>query len=650
MKISSLFTSLTASLRRRPVVSALLLALLAAAAVVAVKSRGPEGPVLSYYPVKRGDFLISIVEGGNIEAVNEVVVRSEVEGTARIIYIVPEGNQVTNGQLLVELDSASSQDAVNQQQINVEKAQFALIQAEQQLEIQKSMVESEISAAKLKLEFAEKDLEKFEKGEAAQSLRNAQIEITNVFESLKIAEEKLGWTEKLFEKGFETKANLDRDRLSVSQTKLKLEQAQKNLWMIETFDNPKKRRTLESAVQEAKDDLARVKLQGERKLAQYEADVTTQKSTLELSKKKLERDMKQLAATKIYAPQDGLVVYGGSGGDRRFSSESMIEEGATVRNRQELIKLPDISEMKLIVKIHETHINNIRRGQLAYVVLDGMPDKRFQGVVNKVAPLPDSASRWGNPNLKVYATEILIQDKLPNVKPGVSARAEIIITNLPNVLTVPIQCVTTRKGQQVVFLETAPQVPVPVKVGLYNTKFIEIVSGVKEGDRVLLSPPFDAQEKDLAGAIIAGDETVTNTAARPLPPEKANGVNGGGENSGEIRPGRGGRGGGLNGGGGEGGRGFGRGDRTDGGSGFGPPGGQGFGPGGGEGVRGPGGGGFGPGSGKGGGFNREEMMKRFDKNGDGVIDEEERAAMRELFGKGRRGTNAPPIQPPSPNP
>ena len=139
------------------------------AAAIAAGPRGARDPALrqpsrppaaslSYYEVKRGDFLISIVEGGNIEAVNEVVVRSEVEGTARIIFIVPEGSTVKKGDLLVELDSSAVQDAVNQQQINVEKAQFALIQAEQQLDIQKSMVDSEIAAALLKVEFAQTDL------------------------------------------------------------------------------------------------------------------------------------------------------------------------------------------------------------------------------------------------------------------------------------------------------------------------------------------------------------------------------------------------------------------------------------------------------------------------------------------------------------
>jgi HlyD family secretion protein len=216
-------------------------------------------------------------------------------------------------------------DAVNQQQINVEKAQFALIQAQQQLDIQKSVVDSEMDAAKLKVEFAESDLRKYAEGEALQTRRNAQIEITNVIETLRINEERLEWTEKLYAQGYETKSTLDNHRLAVSQAKLKLEHANKSLWMIESFDEPKQRRTLEAALQEARENYDRVKLQGERKLAQFEADAQTQKKTLDLNQAKLDRDRKQLEATKIYAPQDGLVVYssGGGGGDRRWSNESM---------------------------------------------------------------------------------------------------------------------------------------------------------------------------------------------------------------------------------------------------------------------------------------------------------------------------------------
>jgi HlyD family secretion protein len=643
-------------LRRKPVVAVVAAVALIAVAAIFINSTRPVALGFNSYEVKQGDFLISVVEGGTVEAVREQSIRSEVEGTARIVYIVPEGTYVKKDQLLVSLDSSASQDAVNQQQINVEKADFAHIQAQQQLEIQKSIVDSEVSAAKLKVEFAQSDLDKYVKGEMLQARRNSQIDITNVLENLKIAEERLEWTDALYKDGYETKSNLDKDRLTVSQTKLKLEQAEQALWMLQTFDEPKKKRTLEASLQEAQDNLDRVRLQGERKLAQFQADVETQKSTLELSRRKLERDQKQLQATRIVAPQDGLVVYATGGG--HFSSESMIEEGAVVRYRQEIIKLPDISEMKLSVKVHESYVNHVRLGQPAYVVMDAMPDRRFRGEIMRVAPLPDSQSRWGNPNLKVYATEILITDKLPDVKPGVSARAEIVITNLLNVLTAPIQAVTTRKGQQVVFLESAPQRPVPVQVGYYNAKFIEITSGLKAGARVLLSPPFDTEGKDLAGSIITkGDALPTATNANRAAQFSArtreeNGSPGLEEGRGRrerasseaLSPG-GGPGPGLR-------------------PGSEPPGGREDrrrGPGldlagplgqpGSEAARGPEGG---RGEGQRGGrgrFNREGFMKQFDTNGDGQLDEKERAAVQERFGRdrGRPGasTNAPPTQLPA---
>ncbi len=547
-----------------------------------------------FFEAKRGDFLISVVEGGTLEAVNEVIVRSEVEGTARIIHIVPEGSYVKKGDLLVELDSSQAQDQVNQQNIAYEKARFALIQAKEQLTIQKSAVDSEVRAAELKAEFAKTDLKKYIEGESLQLKRNLEIETKNVEENLALAKERLDWSEKLHAQGFETKSNLDKDRLAVSQYILRLEQAKNALQMFETFDFPKQKRQQESNVDQADKELERVKLQGERKLAQFEADVTTQQSTTELSRKKLERDQANLNGCKIFAPQDGLVVYAISG--NRFSSESLIEGGATVRNRQELIKLPDISEMKLMIKIHESHINMIKPGLPAFVVLDSMPDQRFRGTVKKVALLPDAQSRWGNPNLKVYATEIVLTDTLPNVKPGVSARAEIVVHNLQNVLTVPLQAVTTQQGRQVVYVagRGGPKA-VSVEVGRYNTKLIEVVKGLEEGDRVLLAPPLDSEEKDLGGSILTKEEAATLPAPPPSPAKPTAAPSANPPSPAPLAPPP-----------------------------LAAPTAQTENP-----PAAPGGR---AGSGQ---FNREEMMKQalkqFDKNGDGQLDDEERAAMRAYY-------------------
>lgn len=616
-------TNWLSRLRSKPVwLGGAALALLVVAWSIWPTSRG--NAVQEFHTVKRNDFLISIVEGGTLEAVNEVIVRSEVEGTARIIKMVPEGTYVKKGDLLIELDSSQAQDQVNQQLIAYEKAQFALIAAQETLAIQKSIVESEISAADLKLEFAESDLKKYLEGEARQLKRNLEIERSTVEENLVVAKDRYEWSKKLHAKGFETKSNLDKDHLAVMQYTLKLEQSTNALAMFDHFDFPKQKRLLESAVDEAKKELARVKLQGEGKLNQYEADVKTQQSTVELNRAKLQRDQANLAGCKILAPQDGLVVY--AIGSNRFSSESLIEEGATIRNRQELIKLPDVSEMKLAIKIHESHINMIRTGLGAYVVLDSMPDQRFRGTVRKVSLLPDSSSRWGNPNLKVYATEILLVDKLPpDVKPGVSARAEVVITNMQNVVTVPLQAITTRQGKQVAYVQSGGGLkPMPVEVGMYNTRLIQIISGLNEGDRVSLAPPIDTQERDLGGAILAGDEAgaVTNLpAVSPFTDANGNG------RTPALADARGGDAFGPP-GDREGRRSLREGGEAQ--AGLGPPGeGRPYG----EGSERRGGGG--------GRFNREEMLKQYDKDGDGELNEEERnamrTAMRERFGSGQGG-------------
>ena len=477
------------------------------------------------HEIRRGNFAVSVVEGGNLSAVSEVSVRNEVEGVARIIFIVPEGSYVMENDLLVELDSAQAQDQVNQQQIAYERARFGVIQAEQTLEIQRSTTNSEIRAAELKWRFAELDLRKFDEGQRIVDLVDASNKLVTAQAQLAVNLDTYNNTRRLAAKGYETKLREDGDRLTVLNNTNSLIVASNNLWMLRTFDHPKQREKFESDVREATNELARAVAQSIRRIAQYEADLLTQSNTLVLNSRKLERDKKNLDACRIYAPQDGLVVY--ASGENRWSSESLIEEGATVRNRQEIIKLPDTSRMKVTVKVHESHVNMIRPGQPAFVTLDSMPDERFAGIVEKVGLLPDTSSRWGNPNLKVYNTDIHITDKLPDVKPGVSAKAEIIITNVESALSVPIQAVTTLKGQQVVYLARANGNgdPRPVEVGLYNTKYIQILSGVKEGDRVLLSPPFDTQSKDLTGEILAPDEKARIKFTNTTPPAGSTRIN-----------------------------------------------------------------------------------------------------------------------------
>ena len=556
---------------------------------------GDGGTSDSFYTIKRGDFLVSVNAGGTLEAVNQEVIRNEVDGSSRVIYIIPEGTVVKEGDLLVELDSAEAEEQLNQQKLSYEKAVQEFEAAKANLQIEQSQVQSQIDAGILSTNFAYIDYKKFIEGDKLQQLRNAEISIQTVEENLKIAQDRLFWSQRLFKEGFETKTKLEQDQLSVTNSLLNLEQKRTELTMLQNYDLPKLEEQYVSDLIEASNQLSRVILQSTNTLNKAISDLITQSNSLILNKERLDKETEQLEKSKIYAPIGGMVVYAKS--RSRFSSESMIEEGATVRKRQDLITLPDTSQMKVDIKVHESQVNKVKKGQTAFVVLDSMPDERFKGIVSKVAPLPDSASFFSDPNLKEYRTEILVTDQLPDLKPGVSARAEIVITNIANTLKVPIQSVTTVNSQQVVYKSSIGDPErIPVEVGLFNTKFIQILKGVGEGDRILLAPPLKMEEVDLAGEIFDDGEKVSDSDLKPDTKalEKLN-------SKADERGGR---------------------PQMQGG-----PGGQG-------GESKPGGRG-------GGGFNREAMMKRFDTNGDGKVSDEERAAAIKQFQQSRGGGGAP---------
>ena len=497
---------------RRATLAGVILLLLAYAVVRGFTKSGPTQ--INYQAAKRSDFLISIVEGGTVKAVREVTVRSELEGTARILSILPEGTYAKKGDLLVELDSADLRDRLNAQEVVHQNARFAHVQAKENLSIQKSLVESNLKDAELVVEFAVSDLEKYKEGDWPQQKRLGETKITVAQEELQRAKEHYNYTILLEKKGYATKTELEADSLASKLKDIAVEQATEELHLLTKYDFPKSIRRMELKVEQAKMELQRLKQRSVANISSYEEDLNTKQKMLELQQNRLQQLKDQVSLTKIYAPQEGLVIYASSSSP---GSGILIEEGATVRQKQDLIKLPDISQMMVEIRVHESHVQKIKPGLSAYVTIDSIPDKQFKGTVRKVAVLPDASSRYYNPNLKVYATEVLIEDELPrDLKPGISGRAEIIITNLINVLTVPIQAVTTVRGQQVVFVEKGSgYIAVPVEAGLYNDRLIEIKSGLEADQRVLLSPQSASDNIDLSGSIVANEEKKNDPTNAP---------------------------------------------------------------------------------------------------------------------------------------
>ncbi len=193
-----------------------------------------------------------------------------------------------------------------------------------------------------------------------------------------------------------------------------------------------------------------------------------------------------------------LVVYGRAGMDMMYyGGEEQIREGASVREQQVIITIPDLTKMQLKVKIHESYIKKVKKDQKVTMKVDAFPDQRLQGKVTQVAVLPDSQNRWMNPDMKVYLTTIEIDGSYDWLKPGMSSKAEIFVNRLTNVVYVPMQAIAPEEGKQYCYVSAGlKQDRREVVTGEFNDEFIEIKKGINPGDLVVLRPASENEGKD----------------------------------------------------------------------------------------------------------------------------------------------------------
>jgi len=508
------------------------------------------------YTVRRGVLPITVTENGDIKAINSKEIKSEVEGRTTIISIVDEGTIITpedvnNGKVLVKLDSSDIEQKLTAQEVQFLSAEASYTDANESLDIQKKQNDSDIKAGQLKIRFALMDLQKYlgdvvaEKlmpapvvpaqvtqaqvspatnpgpehnepspliewrgeiasaieapelgGEALQKLREIDNNITLAESRFENKSDELMWTEKLYKKQYVTETELKADQLEVQSLKIQMEKAGTAKDLFIKYEFPKQTEKLLSDHDEAKRELERIEARARSKLTQAQARLKSSQATYLLQKRRLEKLQKQLKACTIKAPAPGQVVYGSSEQRSWGRQDRQIEEGASIYERQKIISIPDPSEMKVEIKVHETWIDKVKVGQKANITVVAFPDKIFTGKVMKKAPL--AAQQWFlSQDLKVYKTDVNIDGTHDFIKTGMSAKVEIIIDELQDVLIVPIQAVITQEGKKVCYClkKNRPQKR-EVETGLFNNDFVEIKSGLVEGEKVLLNPPRPGESEE----------------------------------------------------------------------------------------------------------------------------------------------------------
>jgi HlyD family secretion protein len=491
--------------------------------------------------VRRGPLRVTVNEGGSLQALRSATVASEVEGETKIVDVIGEGTTITDedvakGKIIVELDRTNLDEKRRSQVITISQAEAALAQASQALKIQVNQNESDLRKASLDVQFARIDLRKYVgddlatrleargdqvasldlkalsadrelRGEALQERSKRESEISLAKEEVARAKDKLKWTDELLAKGYVSKDEQVADALALKRREAELSQAEAALEIFETYEFGKQVQQFASTLHESKEAEGRVKRKADSAVASAEADERGKQEKLSLERLELARIDRQIAACTIRAKSPGLVVYASSEDRGNYmGDEKPIQPGASIRQRQAILSIPDPRALGVRVNVHESALDRVKRDQTAVITVDAFPDRPLAGHVEKMATLPNSANRWQNPDLKLYPTDVAIDDPPATLRPGMSAKVEILVKEIGSTVYVPAQAVAIAAGKPSVWVRTSDgDASRAVRLGLANDRYTEVLEGLTEGEVVLLAPPKDAHAEPAASGERAPD-------------------------------------------------------------------------------------------------------------------------------------------------
>jgi HlyD family secretion protein len=303
----------------------------------------------------------------------------------------------------------------------------------------------------------------------------------------------------------------DRSMAAISSARARLAQAEAQFIQAELSYKRTKQLFEEQTISKSEFE------QAEASYSVAKAEVDAAKYSVISTEASLKEANENLVKTSIYAPMSGTV------------SMLLVELGERVAGTgmmagTELLRVADLSRMEAQVEVNENDIPRVKLGDTATIEVDAYVDYKFRGIVTEMANSAKttgvSADQVTNFDVKILVLSESYKDLTDKgnehpLRPGMSATVDIRTEIKPGIITVPIQSVTTRTDttevtktlsdediRTLVFITDGERaLAKDVKTGIQDNTYIEIISGVSEGDRVI-SAPFSAISKKLSDSTL----------------------------------------------------------------------------------------------------------------------------------------------------
>jgi multidrug efflux pump subunit AcrA (membrane-fusion protein) len=229
-----------------------------------------------------------------------------------------------------------------------------------------------------------------------------------------------------------------------------------------------------------------------------DADLERLRQKKDKTLRDVDRSKTYLSKMVIRAPNDGIVSVmpnirsQGSWGQ----TPPPYKEGDRASSGSAIAEIPDLSEMRVELKLEEVDRGKLQIGQKIRVKVDAIPDKEFSAQLDWISPIASIAWRGMGLTEKTFPARATLKNLDPRLRPGMSTSAEIIIESMPNSLLIPIKASFMNSGKPAVWVQHGQSFEIrPIEAGKRNDTDLVVLKGLRAGETVTLENPEEAAKK-----------------------------------------------------------------------------------------------------------------------------------------------------------
>ena len=441
--------------------------------------RPEDAPVLSAKAEERS-FSVTVEAVGELDAARSTVLHSQIRGDrGTIVFIIPDGTAVKKGDLLVKLDPTFFEEEVNRLTSKVSAN-------EQILEWEKVQSERETRTLEFDLRAARLDLIKLEKGEGPLGLFRLEGAAQEAKKDWTEKEGYLAELKKLEARGYANLTEIAQAQSKVSEAKKTFDLAKRQYESYRDYVLPSLIESAHAKTERAKVNLEQFKKGAGFKIGKAMAALRKAKQSLESTTASLKTAQTELERTIIRAPIPGIAVLPEA---FREGKKRKPRVGDIVWQNQPLVYLPDISDMVVKTQIREIDLHKVGVGKRVTVLVDAYPDLSLPGEVQSIGVLAES--RTGSYTTdKYFQILVSVKEKDQRLRPGMTAQVKIECEKVDNVLSIPIHAVFKEQGKSYCYVDVqASYEKREISIGAQSESWVQVLEGLKEGERVALSQP-----------------------------------------------------------------------------------------------------------------------------------------------------------------